>query len=314
MTNTILIADDDADIVDLLTRRCQQLGFNVDSASNAMTALGKIEKNQPDAVILDVDMPQGSGLSVCEMMVKHEELQIIPVIMLTGSTTHDTVRRCHELCAYYVPKGPDVWSRVEPILRDLFDCNDTGLENTPQEIEFESDANKLEGPTDLMDTVFAVLGVEEGSSMVEDEPGQTEQRSDKPWVLSIEDDDDIALALRLRLQEFGVQVIRADAGTEGYRRAFLDSPRAIILDYELPQGNGDYVLRRLKESPVTCDIPVIVLTGRREASIERQMRSLGASEFLTKPLDWKRLRAALQLNLDESQESTHIESPEKTLA
>jgi len=78
----------------------------------------------------------------------------------------------------------------------------------------------------------------------------------------------------------------------------MQIPRAIILDYEMPQCNGDYVLRRLKESPVTRDIPVIVLTGHKEISIERQMWELGASEYLTKPLDWNRLRAALEVFLD----------------
>ncbi len=116
-----------------------------------------------------------------------------------------------------------------------------------------------------------------------------------------EDDDDFALALRLRLQEFGVQVVRATAGAEGYRRAVMDAPAAILLDYELPEGNGDYVLRRLQESPMTRHIPVIALTGRREATIERQRRSLGVSEFLTKPFDWKRLRAALEVHLPETQ-------------
>ena len=151
---------------------------------------------------------------------------------------------------------------------------------------------------DIMDTVFAVLGVEDGE-LLEDDTAQIDTyRTDEPWVLSIEDDDDVALAVRLRLEAVGIKVIRAEAGTEGYRQAFVNGPRAILLDYELPQGNGDYVLRRLKESPATSNIPVIVLTGRREAAIERQMRNLGASEFLTKPFDWNRLRAALNVHLD----------------
>jgi len=155
---------------------------------------------------------------------------------------------------------------------------------------------------DLIDAVFAVLGVETGDCLFGDDLSDGEKRSDQPWVLSIDDDDDIGLALRLRLKEYGAQVIRAAEGMEGYRRAFMEVPRAIILDYELPQCNGDYVLRRLKESPVTRDIPVIVLTGHKETSIERQMWDLGASEFLTKPLDWNRLRTALQvfLNVDQA--------------
>jgi CheY-like chemotaxis protein len=298
MAKTVLIADDDDDVVELLTHRCRGLGLEVDSANNAMTALGKAEENPPDLAIIDVDMPYGNGLGVCEMMATHEQLCSIPVVVLTGNTNEGTVRRCHQLCAYYIPKCPDVWTRLEPLVRELLKLDET--KDAASSVAVDVPVNKQakatvpRGPTDLMDTVFAVLGVEEGGNLLEEEAEEPLQRSDQPWVLSIEDDDDFALGIRLRLQELGLQVIRAGAGREGYRRAFLDAPRAIILDYELPEGNGDYVLRRLKESPATCDIPVIVLTGRREASIERQMRGLGAAEFLTKPFDWRRLRRVLQ--------------------
>ena len=306
MKKSVLIADDDSDIVDLLTHCCQQLGLEVDSANNAMTALGKIEENPPDVAILDVNMPYGNGLCVREMMASHEELKSIPVIILTASTSEETVRRCHEQCSYYVLKCPDVWSRVEPVLRDLFDCDcEPQIANCPD----GDSAPAIEEPprpNAIVDSVFAILGVENSASLLDGEDSETVWTGE-PWVLSIEDDDDFALALQLRMQESGVHVIHATAGMEGYRRAFLEAPRAIILDYELPNGNGDYVLRRLKESPATCGIPVIVLTGRREASIERRMRGLGASEFLTKPLDWKRLRAALETNIDHTRQPAHAE-------
>jgi DNA-binding response OmpR family regulator len=314
MSKTVLIADDDADIVELLTRRCQFLGFTVDSAYNAFTALGKIAENRPDVVILDVNMPHGNGLTVCEMMAGHEELQSIPVIVLTGSTREDTVRRCHQLCAYYVLKCTDVWPRIEPILRELFPCNEFLPNRSSQQSEVDGHADVDRGPTERWDDVFNVIEVDDGDSLVDDEQKDAQQRSDQPWVLSIEDDDDFALTLRLRIQEVGVQVVRAAAGMEGYRRAFLDAPQAIILDYALPQGNGDYILRRLKETPATREIPVIVVTGHHDATIERQMRALGANEYLTKPLDWKQLRSALENHLDKIPKLREGEKPEESLA
>ncbi|MEO2048625.1 MAG: response regulator [Pirellulales bacterium] len=315
MNKTIFIADDDTDIVNLLSCRCKQLGFKVETARNATTALGVIEQCRPDAVILDVEMPSGNGLSVCEMMSSHEELRSIPVIILTGSTNEDTVRRCHQLCAYYVLKCPDVWSRIEPILQDLFDCNEAvAATNSVQETEEVPIACMTHNPMDLMDTVFAMLGTEEDNDQVGVKPHQFKQPSEQAWVLLIEDDNDFVTALQIRLEEYGLRTNRVATGIEGYRRAFLDAPCAIILDYELPQGNGDYVLRRLKESPATCDIPVIVLTGHSDASIERKMRGLGASEFLSKPFDWDRLRTALQIHLEEFQETTRTAPIENSLS
>jgi len=299
MSRTIFIADDDSDVVDLLTLRCRLLGFDVVSANDAMTALKKIEEIAPDIAILDVEMPDGNGLTVCEMMSCHPELHSIPVIMLTASCQESTVRRCHELCSFYFLICPEMWSRIEPLLIEELMINPNEVNSIsptpPTQNSTEIPQSNTAGePCDMMDTVFAILGAEGDGCFEQVQPGTAREAEQQPWVLSIEDDDDVALALRIRLQEFGMQVIRATAGTEGYRKAFLDAPTAILLDYELPGGNGDYVLRRLKESPITRDIPVIALTGRREASVERQMRNLGASEFLTKPFDWKRLQAALE--------------------
>lgn len=149
------------------------------------------------------------------------------------------------------------------------------------------------GHSSVFDTVFALWGAESGDSLNVERTDET-RWSEQPWVLSIEDDDDVALALQFRLKEIGVEMFRACAGREGYHRAYVDAPCAILLDYELPEGNGDYVLRCLKESSATRDIPVIVLTGRREARIERLMRDLGADEFITKPFEWRQLRNVLE--------------------
>jgi len=76
-----------------------------------------------------------------------------------------------------------------------------------------------------------------------------------PWVLCIDDDSDFSFGLKQRLAEYGVDVLRAFDGMEGYRYAFSSQAQLILLDYEMPNGNGEYVLRRLKENPVTQDIP-----------------------------------------------------------
>ena len=164
--------------------------------------------------------------------------------------------------------------------------------NPPQSFATPSVSREAEwdphSDTVILDNIFALLG-QQATTLDSADSGHVVSQEDVRWILSIEDDDDVAMSLKLRLDKEGFQVIRAAAGMEGYRRAFVEAPRAILLDYELPNGNGAYVMRRLKESAVTSTIPVIVLTGRREAHIERQMRSLGAHEFLTKPLDWPRL-------------------------
>lgn len=115
----ILIADDDREFVHVLAKRCESAAVQVMKAYDAVTTLTTVRNFPPDLVILDIEMPCGNGLSVCEMMASEPFWSKIPVIILTGRNDEETIRRCHELCAFYVPKGGEVWERVEPLLEEL---------------------------------------------------------------------------------------------------------------------------------------------------------------------------------------------------
>ncbi len=323
-TKNILIADDDRDLAASLALHCKNLGLTPHTTHDAMAAVQAIDALSPDVVILDVNMPGGNGLAVCELMFSGERLRNTPVIMLTGETDHDTVRRCHEMCAYYVLKCPDVWQRIEPLLKELLGENDSPSQatdrgtvrlaagdiadaetNAPPSAPSRVTPSRTSGDNVLVDAVFAALAP--GDLIAPDENAQSasadvdfsdELGESAPWVLCIDDDPDLSHSIQLRLREHGIAVRRAFAGMEGYRRAFVEPAQAIILDFEMPNGNGDYVLRRLKENPVTRDIPVIVLTGRREKSIERLMYNLGAAAFLTKPYVWNQLWTELCHHID----------------
>ena len=83
-----------------------------------------------------------------------------------------------------------------------------------------------------------------------------------------------------------------DTGTR-----FLIQARAIILDCEMTGGNGEYALRRLKENPLTADVPVFVLTGRRDQALRRRLYNAGAAQFFNKPVEWLQLWEELRGHL-----------------
>ena len=118
---SILIADDDRNLVRALTVRCQRLGLRVFSAHDSVSALSQIHAARPDVVCLDVNLPGGNGLSLCEMLCTDDRTAAIPKIILTGRNDPETIRRCHTMCAYYVEKSRDVWDRVAPLLRELME-------------------------------------------------------------------------------------------------------------------------------------------------------------------------------------------------
>jgi len=116
----ILIADDDYDLLQALAVRCTSLGLQVDLAQDALAAVKSVLRYPPpDVICLDVNMPSGNGLGLCEMLAADDDTAQIPVIIMTGSTDPEVVRRCHASCAYYVLKCDDLWSRIEPLLHEL---------------------------------------------------------------------------------------------------------------------------------------------------------------------------------------------------
>lgn len=115
----IVVADDDYDLVHFLAQRLASLGCDVIGAPSAIEAINVVHRILPDLVILDVNMPGGNGLSVCEMMATDPRFRTTPVIILTGRSDEVTIRRCHDMVAYYVEKGGSTWDRVRPLVREL---------------------------------------------------------------------------------------------------------------------------------------------------------------------------------------------------
>ncbi|MGD0591538.1 MAG: response regulator transcription factor [Bacteroidota bacterium] len=92
MKKTILVVDDEKDIVDLLSYNFTKEGFSVITARNGRDALDRA-RQKPDLIILDVMMPEMNGLQVIQELRKEKSTASIPVILLTakGSETDEIV-------------------------------------------------------------------------------------------------------------------------------------------------------------------------------------------------------------------------------
>jgi DNA-binding response OmpR family regulator len=80
----LLIADDDPELIGILVKRLQGIDCDVITASDGAEALAKAREVKPDAVILDVMMPQMNGWEVCKAIKADAEIGGMPVMMLTG--------------------------------------------------------------------------------------------------------------------------------------------------------------------------------------------------------------------------------------
>jgi CheY-like chemotaxis protein len=88
---TILIADDEPEVVQLVRMILEWEGYKVVAAADGLETLERVETHNPDLILLDVRMPKMSGLTVLEHLAKSEAVAI-PVIMLSVVTTQPEVR------------------------------------------------------------------------------------------------------------------------------------------------------------------------------------------------------------------------------
>jgi CheY-like chemotaxis protein len=109
-------------------------------------------------------------------------------------------------------------------------------------------------------------------------------------VLVIDDDPGVLDLLSRFLRKEGFAVVTAPSGEDGLRLARQQRPDAITLDVMMPGMDGWAVLSTLKADPELCDIPVIILTIVDDRNMGY---ALGATDYLTKPIERERLSAAL---------------------
>jgi CheY-like chemotaxis protein len=91
------------------------------------------------------------------------------------------------------------------------------------------------------------------------------------------------------LTPMGFEVIFAADALQTWMMALRSNPDVILLDINMPGGTGIEVLKRLRMSSKTQHIAVIVVSGDENPATEAKARSLGAAEFLHKPVDQERL-------------------------
>ncbi len=104
-------------------------------------------------------------------------------------------------------------------------------------------------------------------------------------VLVVDDDPDNVALLRIVLQLEGHAVTVAADGPAGLDRAASDLPDVVVLDLVMPVMNGLDVLRRLKASPRTAPIPVVVLSAWPDPAAAGWAREAGAAAVASKPID-----------------------------
>ncbi len=81
---TVLIIEDESDLVDLLDFNLRQAGLETQIAHSGEAAYEQLTRSRPDPVLLDLMLPDVSGMEICRRMKAHPDLKNVPVVMLTA--------------------------------------------------------------------------------------------------------------------------------------------------------------------------------------------------------------------------------------
>jgi len=126
----------------------------------------------------------------------------------------------------------------------------------------------------------------------------------QPHVLVVEDEPAQREVLAYNLEAEGFRTSRAEDGEEGLLMVSEDAPDVIVLDWMMPNLSGIEVCRRLKVSPKTRSIPIIMLSAKSEEIDKVRGLETGADDYVVKPYSVSELMARVRTQLRRVRPST----------
>lgn len=126
-----------------------------------------------------------------------------------------------------------------------------------------------------------------------------------PRVLLVEDARALAETYKAYLEPQGLEVDLAETGAEAMERIAADAPGVVVLDINLPDGNGLDLLKRIKARATPCE--VVLITGKASVSIAVEAMREGAFDFVMKPFTADRLRVTVRNALDRLELASRLE-------
>jgi two-component system phosphate regulon response regulator PhoB len=115
-----------------------------------------------------------------------------------------------------------------------------------------------------------------------------------PFVLIVEDEDNIATALEYVVKREGYGHARIADGADVMEFIRRQHPEVVLLDIMLPSVSGYEICQEIRLDPTLTDVKVLMMTARGSALEKRKAMALGADGFVTKPFDLGTLRGEIK--------------------
>jgi DNA-binding response OmpR family regulator len=285
----IMIVDDDQAFLNLAVE-ILATEFEAFGASNGLDALEKVERCEPDLILLDVSMPCVDGIDTCRAIRKNVRFRDVPVVFISGQDeTHYKTRAKGLGAAHFLHKPvapPHLLQCCREVLRQLKAGPSAHKHYSITELEsLHPDSGEqrpiaLVAPTqipDLDQTPTAVRGVSAPAT------GQTLARilivDDSPEVIGL-----MLSALRDRFEAFGVR----DPVSAIYK-IIRYQPDLLILEAAMPRMSGYQLSQLLRLNPNLRTISVLFVLSKSGPQEIAYAQKLGAADYVVKPIQAEEL-------------------------
>lgn len=250
---SLLVVDDDSYSCELLSRRLEREGFQVESATSGDEAIRHMQVERFDLVLLDRMMPDISGEEVLQYLRSTPTLSNMAVIMVTADNDKDSVIRC-------LAAGADDYI-VKPYNMPLVKTR----------IWRSLKSRALSGRGSIAE--FTILNAAK--------------------VLVVDDNDQDRDVLSRRVERFGCIPVAASSGEQALQRLSDTAVDIVLLDVTMPGMDGVAVLNRIRERHDEDSLPVIMITARDEPEMLDTCIRSSANDYMTKPFNAATLRARM---------------------
>jgi signal transduction histidine kinase/DNA-binding response OmpR family regulator/HAMP domain-containing protein len=246
--NILLVEDSEPAIVQMLDILVEQ-GYHVEVARNGREALERIETAVPDAMILDLMMPEVDGFEVLRSVRAAEHTATIPVLILTAK--HVTSEELDFL------KG----NHIHQMIR-------------------KGDVNR----TELLAAVRSMVLPPREQRARRRRPAGRARTSGTPVILVVEDNPGSMIAAKALLKDTAT-VLEATDGAAGVEQALTHRPDLILMDLGMPVMDGFEALDAIREEEALDGTPVIAVTASAMKGDREEILAHGFDGYISKPID-----------------------------
>lgn len=266
----ILLVEDHKAQSEALKEMMERQGITVDQAFDGESAFSKLQENEYQCVILDLNLPDISGLDLLDKIKGIERFASLPVIVNTAmELDKPSVNRLMQYANAMVVKTSKSSDRlIDEVNLFLHKISSGG--NAPASTNGKSNA------------------VSNGKEKLKGKK-----------VLVVDDDMRNIFALTSALQTFDLKVEIANDGEEAIAKLEQISDIDIVLmDIMMPKMDGYEATRYIRKQNKWAKLPVIALTAKAMRDDREKCIAAGASDYITKPVDIDRLISLMQLWLE----------------